>query len=87
MQFLTNLFGTCLSIVVLVVVFVPIEKVFPARVGQKIFRPHWFLDLCFFLGQYLLWGGLVIGLLEYFGSWLDGIVPQEFRQGVAAQAW
>ena len=49
--------------------FRPLEVVFAAR-KQKFFRPGWFTDLCFFLGQYLLWGGLVLWLLLRFGRLL-----------------
>jgi sterol desaturase/sphingolipid hydroxylase (fatty acid hydroxylase superfamily) len=79
--------ATGLSFLLLVLIFFPMEKVFPARRGQKFFRPSWLLDLCFFLGQYFLWGGLVLLALSYFGFWLDGIVPQGFRHKVAAQPW
>jgi sterol desaturase/sphingolipid hydroxylase (fatty acid hydroxylase superfamily) len=41
----------------------------------------------FFLGQYLLWGGLVLGVLHFFRGWLDGIVPAGFRAAVASQPW
>jgi sterol desaturase/sphingolipid hydroxylase (fatty acid hydroxylase superfamily) len=61
--------------------------VFPAKRGQRFFRRAWFTDVCFFLGQYLLWNGLVLWALSYFSYWLDGIVPYEFRQSVAAQPW
>src|SRR6516164_5478545 len=76
-----------LSFLFLVVVFRPLELAFPAKRGQRFFRPGWFLDLCFFLGQYLLWGGLVLWVLLQFRGWLDGIVPYGFRQAVAAQPW
>lgn len=76
-----------LSFLLLILIFLPMEKVFPARRGQKFFRPAWWLDLCFFLGQYFLWGGLVLLALSYFGFWLDDIVPQAFRRKVAAQPW
>lgn len=79
--------ATALSFLLLVLIFFPMEKVFPARKGQKIFRPSWFMDLCFFLGQYFLWGGLVLLALSYFGFWLDDIIPQSFRRKVAAQPW
>lgn len=80
-------FATGLSFIILIFVFVPMEKVFPARATQKFFRPAWWLDLCYFLGQYFLWGGLVLITMDYFSSWLDHIVPQWFRTKVAAQAW
>lgn len=51
--------STGLSILFLVVLFRPLEKLFPAREGQKFMRPAFWTDLCFLLGQYLLWSGLV----------------------------
>lgn len=79
--------ATGLSLLLLVLIFFPMEKVFPAKKGQKFFRPSWWVDLCFFLGQYLLWGALVLWVLSYFSFWLDDIVPQTFRKKVAAQPW
>lgn len=79
--------ATGLSFLFLVLLFVPMEKVFPAKPGQKFFRPHWVLDLCFFLGQYLIWNAVILGILSYFNGWLDGVVPANFRQSVAAQPW
>ena len=76
-----------LSFFFLILVFRPLEVVFPARPGQRFFRPAWFTDLCFFLGQYLLWGGLVLWALSHFSHWLDGVVPPGFRHSVAAQSW
>jgi len=76
-----------LSFVFLFLVFRPLELVFPAKPGQRFFRPAWLTDLCFFLGQYLLWSGIVLWLLVRFDNWLGWIVPEEFRQGVAAQPW
>jgi sterol desaturase/sphingolipid hydroxylase (fatty acid hydroxylase superfamily) len=78
---------TGLSFFFLVLVFRPLEVVFPAKPGQRFFRPAWFTDLCFFLGQYLLWSGLILWALVRFGDWLAGIVPERFRQAVAAQPW
>jgi sterol desaturase/sphingolipid hydroxylase (fatty acid hydroxylase superfamily) len=76
-----------LSFMFLVVVFRPLELAFPAKPGQRFFRKSWFTDLCFFLGQYLLWGGLVLWVLSHFSYWLTGIVPYGFRQAVASQPW
>src|SRR5215207_7116688 len=80
-------FSAGLSFFFLVLVFRPLELAFPARPGQRFFRPAWWIDLCFFLGQYLLWSGLVLWLLLRFGDWIDGIVPSNFRARVAAQPW
>ncbi len=78
---------TAVSFFFLVLVFRPLELVFPAKPGQRFFRPAWFTDLCFFLGQYLLWSGLVLWVLLKFNGWLGGIVPQPFRSAVASQPW
>lgn len=86
-EFLGLLGATVLSFIFLLVVFVPMEKVFPAKKDQKIIRPHWFLDLCFFLGQYLFWSGLVIATLSYFSDFLTTIVPVEFSTAIRSQAW
>src|SRR5436305_12461943 len=76
-----------LSFVFLVAAFRPLELAFPAKPGQRFFRPAWFTDLCFFLGQYLLWGGLVLWILSHFSYLLNDIVPSNFRLAVASQAW
>jgi sterol desaturase/sphingolipid hydroxylase (fatty acid hydroxylase superfamily) len=75
------------SFLFLMVVFRPLEIAFPARPGQRFFRPDWLTDLWFFLGQYLLWNGLVLGALAFLFSWVNGVVPQGFRTAVAAQPW
>jgi sterol desaturase/sphingolipid hydroxylase (fatty acid hydroxylase superfamily) len=77
--------ATALSFVFLMTVFVPLEKAFPAKPGQRFFRPAWFTDLWFFLGQYLVFSLLVLGVLAYFSQWLNGIVPASFRSAVASQ--
>jgi sterol desaturase/sphingolipid hydroxylase (fatty acid hydroxylase superfamily) len=79
--------ATGLSILFLLLVFLPMEKVFPAKQNQKIFRPKWFMDLCFFAGQYLLWSGLVIWALNYFSFYLDHIIPSTIQQTLHNQAW
>jgi len=81
------LFSTGLSFLFLCLVFVPIEWAFPARSGQKFFRREWWVDLCFFLGQYLLWGAAVLWLLVRFHGWLAVVVPHGFRAAVASQPW
>jgi len=87
MQLLWTVLYALGSLLFLIVVFRPLETLFPARKEQRFFRPAWWLDLCFFAGQYLLWSGLVLGALLTFRGWLDGIVPHTFRASVAAQPW
>ena len=86
MIFLRLLLATGTSLLFLAIVFIPMEKVFPAKPGQKTFRKNWILDLCFFFGQYLLWSGLVLAVLNYFGYWLDTVIPKNFRITVQSQA-
>lgn len=84
-DFLAQLGATGASLLFLVLVFVPMERVFPAKGGQGFFRRYWLLDFCFFLGQYLLWGGLVLWVLNHFSGFLTGIVPPGFREAIQSQ--
>ena len=84
MDFLKLLLATGASLLFLAIVFIPMEKVFAAK-PQKILRPNWLLDLCFFLGQYLLWSGLVLWVLNYFNIWLDDTVPHGLREKLSTQ--
>lgn len=81
------LLSTGASFLFLCLVFRPLEMAFPAKRGQRFFRPEWWTDLLFFLGQYLLWTSLVISLLVYGGDWLGRILPHDFRAAVASQPW
>lgn len=85
MNLLNLILATGASLLFLAIVFIPMEKMFPAKKGQKIFRKNWLLDLCFFLGQYFLWSGLVLWVLLQFNGWLSGIIPQNFRNTIAGQ--
>lgn len=85
MTFLNLILATGASLLFLALVFVPMEKIFPAKSKQKIFRNHFLLDLCYFLGQYLIWSGLVLWVLNYFNLWLDSIVSQSFREFIQKQ--
>ena len=79
------LLSTALSLVALAVLFRPLEAAFPARPGQRMLRPGWATDLCFFLGQYLLFSALVLALLAPFGAWIGQVLPAGLRSAVAAQ--
>jgi sterol desaturase/sphingolipid hydroxylase (fatty acid hydroxylase superfamily) len=78
---------TVASLFFLAVVFRPLELAFPAKPGQRFFRPAFVTDLCFFLGQYLLWSGVVLWCLAYVNDWIGGALPSSFRDGVRAQPW
>lgn len=79
--------ATALSVLFLAFLFWPLEAAYPARPGQKWFRSHWFTDLCFLLGQYLVFNGAILYLLTILAVWLDTVVPSTFRQTVASQPW
>lgn len=85
MNFLNSIIATGASLFFLALVFIPMEKAFPAKSNQKIFRKQWILDLCYFLGQYLLWSGLVLWLLTYFNFYLQNIVPASFSLFIQKQ--
>ncbi len=78
--------GAGLSLLFLMALFCPLEKVFPAK-KQPFFRPRWWTDLAFFLGQYLLWSGCVLAILRFFRGWLDLAVPGSFRAAISSQPW
>lgn len=84
-DFLKLVIATGASFVFLALIFMPMERVFPAKKQQKILRSNWMLDLCYFLGQYLLWNGLVLMILNILGNWLDGVMPGSFRHLVGNQ--
>jgi sterol desaturase/sphingolipid hydroxylase (fatty acid hydroxylase superfamily) len=86
MNFLNLLIATGLSLLFLGLVFIPLEKVFPAKPNQKIFRKAWLLDLCYLLGQYLFWSGLVLWVLQYFSLWLNAVIPLFIRLPVQGQS-
>ncbi|MDJ1503617.1 sterol desaturase family protein [Xanthocytophaga agilis] len=85
MAFLDLLLTTGASLIFLSLVFIPMEKVFPAKQGQKIFRKDWILDMCFFLGQYLFWNGIVLWALNKFNIWLADFTPTGFRKTIQLQ--
>lgn len=69
----------------LCVFFRPLEMVFPARKRQKFFRPEWWQDLFFLLGQYLIFTALVVWVLNKWGGWLQNSIPAGFHEAVQSQ--
>jgi sterol desaturase/sphingolipid hydroxylase (fatty acid hydroxylase superfamily) len=76
---ITALTTAALSLVALVLVFGPLERVFPARRGQPALRREFVTDLAFFLGQSLLFAGLAVGFLMLVSGLLDPILPLSAR--------
>jgi sterol desaturase/sphingolipid hydroxylase (fatty acid hydroxylase superfamily) len=79
------LVSTALSFGVLAVAFWPLERAFPARAGQRLLRPAWGVDLAFFLGQYLLWGPLVVLSLQALQDLLRPSALAGLRAAVSHQ--
>src|SRR5439155_5939294 len=52
------------SFVVLAAVFVPLERLFPAR-RQRTLRKSLALDACFFFGQYFVWNAVAFAVLAW----------------------
>jgi sterol desaturase/sphingolipid hydroxylase (fatty acid hydroxylase superfamily) len=72
------------SLLALAAVIWPLERLFPARSGQRLFRPRWWTDLAFFAGQYLLWISLAAFLINHLRAPIDALTPQSLRAGFAA---
>ena len=77
--------STAFSFLVLAAVFWPLEKLFPARAGQPWLRPRLVTDVAFFLGQYLLWGALVLATLQWTDQLFVEWMPGGWRALVASQ--
>lgn len=73
------LFETARGFLGMFLIFEPLQASFPARRGQGFFRPHWKVDLAFFLGQYLVWVLLVLAILLEFQPWLHALLPLGVR--------
>lgn len=67
---LATIGATLASFAVLAIIFVPLERVFPAR-PQKMVRAEAGIDVVFFLGQYFAWSAAAIAFL----SWVHRFVP------------
>jgi sterol desaturase/sphingolipid hydroxylase (fatty acid hydroxylase superfamily) len=79
------LLGTAISFGMLALAFWPLERAFPARSGQRLFRPAWGVDLVFFLGQYLVWGPLVVLSLTALQELLRPSALEGLRAAVSLQ--
>ena len=71
---LDSLLFALYSFVLLVVVFTPLERLFPAR-PEPWLRREWAIDACFFLGQYLVFSAVSYAVLVWVFGWLGPEVP------------
>ena len=72
------------SLALFAVMFVPLERAFPARAAQRPWRADSTVDLAFFAGQYLAWSTLALAALTAVRGQLDHVVPASWRHDVAA---
>lgn len=84
-QILSSSKQLVIGLLFLMIVFVPMEKVFPAKQDQGVFRRHWLLDFTFMAGQYLFWSVLVLTVMSHIQHFLQSFVPIEFRNSIAKQ--
>ncbi|MBS3648093.1 sterol desaturase family protein [Pseudaminobacter sp. 19-2017] len=73
------------AILIVALIFIPLERLLPLHAGQKVLRKHWINDVV-----YLLFNGIPIklGLLVLIGSLMIGIravIPTEVEEYVQAQ--
>jgi sterol desaturase/sphingolipid hydroxylase (fatty acid hydroxylase superfamily) len=78
------LLDSAISFAILCAVFLPLERLFPAR-RERLLRPEWKIDLCFFLGQYLLWTAPVVAALVWVSTTLDALPLAGLRTFVGEQ--
>lgn len=70
------------SFAILTAVFSPLERLFPAQ-RERIVREHWGTDVCFFLGQYLVWTAPVVAVLVWVHDHVERLPLAALRAGVA----
>jgi sterol desaturase/sphingolipid hydroxylase (fatty acid hydroxylase superfamily) len=69
----TTLEASLLSLVLLAVIFVPLERLFPART-QRVLRAHLGTDFLFLFGQHLVWSVLALAVLSSLDLHVRGAV-------------
>jgi sterol desaturase/sphingolipid hydroxylase (fatty acid hydroxylase superfamily) len=87
MQLAMSIVSAGIAFFVLMLIFRPLEAVFPAKPQQKFLRPAFLTDLCFLLGQYVLFNGLTLLALQYLEPWIAAAVPATLRDTVHAWPW
>jgi sterol desaturase/sphingolipid hydroxylase (fatty acid hydroxylase superfamily) len=68
--FAHNLAAGFASFAVLALMFVPLERAFPARRRQPLLRPALLLDACFFFGQYLVFTTVAVAVIGWSAAHL-----------------
>jgi sterol desaturase/sphingolipid hydroxylase (fatty acid hydroxylase superfamily) len=73
-----------IAVVLFAAVFWPLERLFPARPGQRWLRPGLGTDLLFMSGQYVVWSALALAVLVQIDAALEHVVPSGLRETFAA---
>lgn len=74
------------SLAWLAVMFVPLERAFPARRRQPVFRRTLLTDLAFFCGEHVLFAALAVSLIGLLGDGLATLGPlSSIRSSFATQ--
>jgi sterol desaturase/sphingolipid hydroxylase (fatty acid hydroxylase superfamily) len=76
-----------LSFLFLFLIFRSLEIAFPADKTLRFFRPQWWTDFCFLVGQYLFFNGAVLWALSRFGHWTYAATPAAARDWVGQRSW
>lgn len=79
---LAYLYAYAASLVVLLIVFAPLEWRFPARPGQRFFRAEWWTDFWFLTGQYLVFTVLSSAVLTLLSQWSFGSAASPWLVGI-----
>jgi len=87
MSLSTGILNAGLSFLLLFAIFRPLELAFPAKKGQRFFRPQWWTDFCFMAGQYLFFNGAVFWILSRAEPWVRAATPRAWRDAVGGWSW
>ena len=87
MNIATTILNAGIGFLLLFLIFRPLELSFPANRNQRFFRPHWWTDLFFFLGQTLFFNGATFWLLARAQHPLHAMMPDALLTAVAALNW
>lgn len=79
---MSELYGPLASLLLLAVVFLPLERLFAAH-RQGVLRKEWGTDLFFFLGQYFLWTAPVVAALTFVVQNVDRLPLAGLREAFA----
>src|SRR5262249_20289528 len=71
-----------LSFLALFLIFRPLEVNFAADKAQRFFRPGWWTDFFYMMGQYLFFNGAVFWVLQRSEKWVYVATPGRVREMV-----